>query len=85
MSRPGRRALRLDPCLDRIEEIADLDAAGLGTTEIQARLNVRRATISRVRALLRTAEARGYAKAVEDFAASERATQPFPKYPEAES
>lgn len=82
MSRRGRSRLGLDPCMDGVEKIAALHEQGLGTAEIQAKLSIRRSTISRVRALLRAAEARGYAKAIEDAEASERPAEPFPKYPE---
>ena len=82
MSRRGRSRLGLDPCMDGVEKIAGLCEQGLGTAAIQAQLSVRRSTISRVRALLRAAEARGYAKAVEDAGSAERAGDAFPKYSE---
>jgi hypothetical protein len=81
VSRRGRPRTGLDPCLEHIEEIARLHADGLGTTEIQAKLGGRRHAISRVRALLRTAEKRGRESAVQDAEASERAAEAFPKYP----
>jgi IS30 family transposase len=83
MSRRGRLRTGLDLCLDHVEEIAKLDAAGYGTAEIQAKLSTRRSTISRVRAILRAAEERGRESAVRDAAESEPGAEPFPKYAEA--
>jgi hypothetical protein len=82
MSRRGRLRTGLDLCLDHVEEIAKLDGAGLGTAEIQAKLSIRRSTISRVRAILRGAEERGRESAIGDAAVAERGAEPFPKYAE---
>jgi hypothetical protein len=66
LSRRGRRALGGEQWLARFEAIADAHARGLTTTEIQAEVGGRRSVISRVRALLRDAEARGCRPVRED-------------------
>jgi DNA-binding NarL/FixJ family response regulator len=85
MTRRGRQRLGLDPCTDRFEQIADLHAAGHGTTEIAAKLSIRRSMVSRVRAILRAAEQRGRESAVKAARAAEHGSEPFPKYSESAS
>jgi len=82
VSRRGRPRTGLDLCIDRVEQIAHLHAAGYGTAAIQSKLGGRRSTISRVRALLAAAEARGRGTVAGDTGEAESARGPFPKCPE---
>lgn len=79
MSLRGRPRVGLDPCIDRVEEIAHLHAAGYGTAAIQSKLGGRRSTISRVRALLTAAEERGRATVAGGTGDAESARGAFPK------